>query len=190
MEAKEKGIDLTGYHQIGEIRNLRGTMARISNAMVLAVPIIGILLYAFVLHRSYDGLQHPWYVQLLIIVLLYPFNCVLHELLHGGVFKLFCPAGTVKFKWGLLGSVTSTAGSLYKWPFILMVLTPVLVLTIGYGCLAAFVPTCFAAFYVTALFGLASGSNDLLLAVPVIFRYRPGDVIADGDHTFLVYRKA
>lgn len=52
METKEKGIDLTGYHQIGEIRNLRGTMARISNAMVLAVPIIGILLYAFVLRRS------------------------------------------------------------------------------------------------------------------------------------------
>lgn len=181
-------IDLEEYEKIGELSNHSKSMKRMTKSLLVGIPAAGTALYIFVFRRYYIDIQLAWYFQLIMAAVIYPLNCAVHEWIHGTVFKLFCPDGTVSHQWGVLGSATSMQGRLTIWQFVIDLLSPMVFLFLSYGLLAVFIPRFFAAFYFTAVIGLASGSNDSLFAWRIISTYRRNDVIEDGD-VWCVYRK-
>lgn len=113
--------DLENYAKIKTIDHLSKIYRRKTNFMLLAIPLAGIAVYVLVLRRLLPGGQSPWYLQLAVGVVLYPPNCVLHELLHGCTYRLFCPEAKVKYRFGVLGSSTHIDGGyLRKWPFFVV----------------------------------------------------------------------
>ncbi len=181
-------IDLREYEKIGELSNHSKFMKKLTNSLLLGIPVVGIAFYIFVFRKYDTGIQLAWYFQLIMAVVVYPLNCVVHEWIHGTVFKLFCPDGTVSYKWGVLGSATTMTGRLTIWQFVIDLLSPMTFLFLFYGLLAIFIPQFFGAFYFTAIIGLTSGSNDSLFAGRIILKYRRNDVIEDGK-VWCIYRK-
>lgn len=184
----EKSLDLTNYTKIKTIDHLSKIYRHITNGMLVAIPLIGIVVYVFALRSLLSTAQIPWYIQLAIGVIVYPLNCVLHELLHGYTYLLFNPGAKVTYRFGVLGSATHIEGGyVTKWPFLWFVLAPMTVLSLVYLLLAVCVPSCFAVLYFTAVIQFTSGSNDMLLAFPQ-FGLKKSDVLIDGENGFEVYR--
>lgn len=180
--------DLENYAKIKTIDHLSKIYRRKTNFMLLAIPLAGIAVYVLVLRRLLPGGQSPWYLQLAVGVVLYPPNCVLHELLHGCTYRLFCPEAKVKYRFGVLGSSTHIDGGyLRKWPFLWFVLAPMTVLSLVYLLLAIGFPSYFAVFYFTSVIQFTSGSNDMLLAFPQ-FGLKSSDILIDSDNGVEVYR--
>lgn len=185
---EKASLDLTCYEKIKTIDHLSKIYRRITNGMLLAIPFAGIAAYVFALRPLLSAAQIQWYLQLAVGVVLYPLNCVLHELLHGYTYLLFNPGAKVTYRFGVLGSATHIEGGyLRKWPFLWFVLAPMTVLSLVYLLLAVCCPACFAVFYFTAVIQFTSGSNDMLLAFPQL-GLKKSDVLIDGEHGFEVYR--
>lgn len=182
-------MNLTSYTKIKTIDHFSKLYRRVTNSMLLAIPLAGIALYVFALRPMLSTPQIQWYVQLTVGVILYPLNCVLHELLHGYTYRFFNPGAKVTYRFGVFGSATHIEGGyVRKWPFLWFVLAPMTVLSLVYLLVAVGVPSCFAVFYFTAVIQFTSGSNDLLLALPQ-FGLKKSDVLIDGENGFEVYRR-
>jgi len=178
------------YIKVDEIKVNKKSEFVAQICLLIGIPLLGIFLYFFVIRSYYVHIMIAWYYQLIIGIILYVINCVVHELIHGAFYKLFNPDKKVTYKFNFLGSSTSMEKAEFsKAEFIIVLLAPMLFLTIIYLALAFLIPECFGVFFITSFIGLASGNNDLLVAVKSMCMAKRKDIIIDGGKYFEIYRK-
>ena len=178
------------YIKVNEIRVNKTSEFIVQISLLVGIPLLGILLYFLVIRPYYIDRMIAWYYQLIIGIIIYVLNCVVHELIHGLFYKLFNPDKKVTFKFAIFGSATSMEKAEFsKIEFIIVLLAPMLFLTIFYLVLAFLIPKCFGVFFITSFIGFASGNNDLLVALKSMRMAKRKDIIIDGGKYFEVYRK-
>lgn len=133
------------------------------------------------------GESIPWIIGFLVSVVL---MMLVHEGLHGLAIALFGHTPRFGIKWDKgVAYATAENALFWKWQFIIVALTPLVVITLGGMLLAAFLPDPFA-YYIGLIVVLNAGGaiGDIWMSA-IVFPYPADTLVRDEEDGIRIYQK-
>lgn len=158
-------------------------------ALFLAIPFIAVMgiIYFNVNTGVFDSISFwGFYLQLLIVLLLFFVLVVVHELIHGLTWGCFAKNHFKSISFGIIWKAVTPyctcSEPLKKWQYIIGALMPTIILGLGLGIISIFSGSLIL--FLTAMFMFFGGGGDMLVVIKLLmYRTKRKDAVI-YDHPY------
>ncbi|HFI0273459.1 TPA: DUF3267 domain-containing protein [Streptococcus suis] len=163
-------------------------------ALLLVVP-IGFLfaMIGVLLSRSTVAAGEFTLLSMAYLFVFYFALIIIHELIHGIFFKVFCPENPVKYgiKWKSGMAYATSPGSLYnRMQMLVISLAPFVMISLGLTVVAGLGWMSMSLYLMLATLHAASCSGDFYYTYLLLIRFAKGNIAVEDTETGLIIYQA